>query len=147
MAHILKKNKLKHCVGGNIGKPILNFKNFQNGYVIIEASSFQLSHSQFICPDYALFLNLTNDHLDWHGNKKNYLEAKLKIFQHQKKHQYAILNEKLKKAFLKRNFSSKLVIPNFKNYKKIKHRINNNYLISKINDENMNFLYTLIKLL
>ena len=147
LAHILKKNKFKHCVGGNIGKPILNFKNFQNGYVIIEASSFQLSHSQFICPDYALFLNITNDHLDWHGNKKNYLEAKLKIFQHQKKYQYAILNKKIKKAFLRRNFSSKLIIPDFKNYKKIKHRIKNNYLISKINDENMSFLYALIKLL
>ncbi len=102
LAHILKKNKLKYCLGGNIGTPILEFKNFQNGYVIIEASSFQLQYSQFICPDYALFLNLTNDHLDWHGNRKNYLSAKLKIFQHQKKYQYAILNKKLKKIFLKK---------------------------------------------
>ena len=70
LAHILKKNKVKHHVGGNIGTPILDLKNFKNSHVIIEASSFQLSHSQFICPDYALFLNLTNDHLDWHGNKK-----------------------------------------------------------------------------
>ncbi len=147
LAHILKKNKLRHCLGGNIGTPILECKNFQNGYVIIEASSFQLHHSQFICPDYALFLNLTNDHLDWHGNRQNYLSAKLKIFQHQKKYQYAILNKKIKKNFLKKNFSSKLIIPNFKNYEKIKYRIKNNYLTSEINDENMCFLHSLMKLL
>ena len=34
-----------------------------------------------------------------------------------------------------------------KNYKKIKYRIKNNYLISKINDENMCFIYTLARLL
>ena len=28
LEHILKKNKLKCCVGGNIGKPILDIKNF-----------------------------------------------------------------------------------------------------------------------
>lgn len=147
LEHILKKNKLKCCVGGNIGKPILDLKNFQNSYVIIEASSFQLSHSQFIQPDFALLLNLTNDHLDWHGNRNNYLNSKLKIFKFQRKNQYAIINKKLKKNFLKKNFSSKLVFPNFKNYKKIKPRIDNNYLISKINDENMSFTYSLAKLL
>ena len=147
LAHILKKNNLKNCVGGNIGTPILNLKNFQNKYVIIEASSFQLSHSQFICPDYALLLNLTNDHLDWHGNRNNYLNAKLKIFKHQKKNQYALINSKIKKNFLKKNFSSKLIVPNLKNYKKIKHRIKNNYLTSKINDENMYFTYSLARLL
>ena len=62
LAHILKKNKLRSFLGGNIGTPILDLKNFKNSYVIIEASSFQLAHSQFICPDYALFLNLSNDH-------------------------------------------------------------------------------------
>ena len=147
LAHILKKNKIRYRIGGNIGTPVLEFKNFQNGYVIIEASSFQLSHSQFICPDYALFLNLANDHLDWHGSRKNYLRAKLKIFQHQKKYQYAILNKEIKRAFLEKNFLSKLIIPNFKNYKKIKYRIKNDYLTSEINDENMCFLYTLVKLL
>jgi len=147
LAHILKKNKLKNFVGGNIGTPILSLKNFQNSYVIIEASSFQLSHSQFIRPDYALFLNITNDHLDWHGNRNNYLNAKLKIFKHQKKNQYALINSKIKKYFLKKNFSSKLIVPNLKNYKRIKYRIKNNYLTSKINDENMYFIYSLAKLL
>ena len=104
IAHLLKKNKLKFSLGGNIGTPILDIINIKNKYVIIEASSFQLSHSKFIHPDYAFFLNLTNDHMDWHGGMKNYLNSKLKIFNLQTKSNFAIINNNLKKSFLKREF-------------------------------------------
>ena len=97
LAHLLKKNKFKFSLGGNIGTPILDIKNSKNYYVVIEASSFQLSHSKFICPDYAFFLNLTNDHLDWHGSMKNYLNSKFKIFRHQTSKHFAIINKNLKK--------------------------------------------------
>ena len=147
LAHLLKKSKLKNSIGGNIGIPILDLKIYKNNYIIIEASSFQLSHSQFICPDYAFFLNLTNDHLDWHGNKNNYLNSKLKIFRLQAKSHYAIVNKKFKNNFLRKNYLSKLIIPNDRDYRKIKFKINNEYLTSKINDENMNFIYTFSKLL
>ena len=109
--HLLKKNNFKCLIGGNIGTPILNLRNIKNKFVIIEASSYQLSHSKFITPDFAFFLNLSNDHLDWHGGKVNYLNSKLKIFHRQTKNNYAILNEQLKKIFIKKNFSSKLIIP------------------------------------
>ena len=85
LAHLLQKNKYKCVLGGNIGTPILNLKNFNNSFVIVEASSFQLSHSKFIRPDFALFLNFSNDHLDWHGSRNKYLNSKLKIFRLQKK--------------------------------------------------------------
>ena len=86
-------------VGGNIGTPLLDLKDVNNRYVIVEASSFQLSHSKFICPDYALFLNITNDHLDWHGSMNNYLNSKLKIFSQQTINQNAIINKSIKKYF------------------------------------------------
>ncbi len=145
--HLLKKNNFKCLIGGNIGTPILNLRNIKNKFVIIEASSYQLSHSKFITPDFAFFLNLSNDHLDWHGGKVNYLNSKLKIFHRQTKNNYAILNEQLKKIFIKKNFSSKLIIPEKNKYKKIRHKIKNDYLISKINDENMHFVYTFARLL
>ena len=147
ISHLLKKNKSKVLLGGNIGTPILNLKIKKNSYVIIEASSFQLAHSQFIRPDYAFLLNITNDHLDWHGNMQNYMKSKLKIFMYQKKNQFALINEKLKNIFKKRNFKSKLIIPEKKNYNKIKHKIKNNYLELSINDENMNFVYELSRLI
>ena len=147
IAHLLKKNKFDCLVGGNIGAPILNFKNFKDRYVIIEASSFQLSHSKFIKPDFAFFLNLSNDHLDWHGNMNNYLNSKFKIFNLQNKRHYAFLDKKYKKKFRRKKFISKLILPKINDYKKIKSLIKNRYLESSINDENMNFVYSFSKLL
>jgi|TARA_B100001063_G_scaffold18086_1_gene13919 UDP-N-acetylmuramoylalanine--D-glutamate ligase len=147
ITHLLKKNKFKTLLGGNIGTPILDLKITKNAYVVIEASSFQLSHSKFIRPDYAFLLNITNDHLDWHGNMNNYINSKLKIFIYQKKDQFALINNKLKNIFKKRNFISKLIIPNEKNYKNLKHKIKNHYLKLSINDENMSFAYSFSKLL
>ncbi len=145
--HLLKKAKFRTFLGGNIGTPILDLKNLKKSYVIIETSSFQLSHSQFIKPDFAIFLNLTNDHLEWHGSMKNYLNSKLKIFKLQKTNHYALLNKRLKMHFKKNNFVSKLFTPKIEVYKKIKSRIKNPYLASNINDENMSFVYAFSKIL
>ena len=82
---MLKNNNHKVVLGGNIGTPVLNLNIKKKDFLIIEASSFQLAYSKFVCPDYALLLNITNDHLDWHGNMKNYINSKLKIFKLQKK--------------------------------------------------------------
>jgi UDP-N-acetylmuramoylalanine--D-glutamate ligase len=147
LAHLLQKNNYKTSIGGNIGTPILSLISSKSRYIIIEASSFQLSHSKFICPDYAFFLNFTNDHLDWHVSKSNYLNSKLKIFQLQNKKHFAIINKKFKNIFLKKKFTSKIVIPKDEDYKKIKFKIKNDYLSSEINNENMSFTYTFSKLL
>ena len=145
--HLLKNNKIKCLIGGNIGTPILDLKVTKSSFVIIEASSFQLSHSKFINPDYAFFLNLTNDHLDWHGNMKNYLNSKMKIFEHQNENQFALINKEFIKIFNKKNFLSKKIIPRNHDYKKLKSKIKNNYLNSSINDENMSFVYTFAKIM
>ena len=147
LEHLLKKNKFKTILGGNIGRPILNFNIKRDNFLIIEASSFQLAYSKFIRPDYAFLLNITNDHLDWHGSMKNYVNSKLRIFMNQKKNQYSILNKKFKSIFKNRNFSGKIVIPNLKQYQKIKFKIKNTYLNLSINDENMSNIYAFSKLL
>ena len=86
--HLLKKNKFNVLLGGNIGRPVLNLKIKKNAFLIIEASSFQLSHSKFIHPNFSILLNITNDHLDWHGSMKKYLQSKFKIFRLQKKKRF-----------------------------------------------------------
>ena len=133
-------------LGGNIGTPILDLKVTSNSYVVIEASSFQLEHSKFICPDFAFLLNITNDHIDWHGNIQSYKDSKLKIFKLQKKDQFALINNNFKKTFKKRNFTSKLIVPKENSYRKIKHKIKNHYLKLSINNENMSFAYAFSKL-
>ena len=145
--HLLSKNNYKTLLGGNIGTPILNLKIKKRELLIIEASSFQLSHSKFICPDYALLLNITNDHTDWHGTMKNYINSKFKIFKLQKQNQYSLINKKFKSHFKKQNYSGQLITPEINKYQKFKLKIDNDYLRSSINDENMSYILTLIKLL
>ena len=147
ISHLLKKNKYKTLLGGNIGTPILDLKITKNAYVVIEASSFQLSHSKFICPDYAFLLNITNDHLEWHGSMNNYTSSKFKIFTYQKSNQFAIVSNQFYKKFKREKFASKLIIPKKKEYTRIKHKIKNYYLKSNINNENMSFTYTFSRLL
>ena len=146
LEHVLKKNKYKTLLGGNIGTPILSLNIKRNNFLIIETSSFQLSHSKFISPDYAILLNISNDHIDWHGNMRNYVNSKLKIFSNQTKSQYSILNLNLKK-YLKKRLISKVIIPKIEDFQKLKGKINNPYLTSEINQENMMFVLSLTKLL
>ena len=147
ISHILKERGFKTYLGGNIGTPILNLKIKQNSFLIIEASSFQLAYSKFISPDYALLLNITNDHLDWHGSFRNYLNSKMRIFKNQKKNQFAIINKKMKNEFKKRKLVGKLITPSIKNYIKIKTKIKNPYIKSGINSENISSILELTKLL
>ena len=72
-------------MGGNIGTPVLNLSIKKNSTIVIEASSFHLSYSKFIVPDYALLLNISNDHLDWHGSLRDYIKSKFNLFKLQKK--------------------------------------------------------------
>jgi UDP-N-acetylmuramoylalanine--D-glutamate ligase len=147
IAHLLKKNGYNIKLGGNIGTPVLNLKTKKNIYFIIEASSFQLSHSQFIRPDYAILLNITNDHLDWHGSMEEYTKSKFKIFTLQNSSNFALINRNFIKDYKKSRYLSRLILLKSNSYKKIKVKIKNSYLKSKINSENMNFVYTLSKLL
>jgi UDP-N-acetylmuramoylalanine--D-glutamate ligase len=47
---------------------------------VLELSSFQLETSQTFAPDAAAVLNITQDHLDWHGGLDAYAAAKGRIF-------------------------------------------------------------------
>ena len=145
--HILKKNNINVCLGGNIGSPILKINLKKNSLALIEASSFQLAYSKFIKPNYALILNITNDHLDWHGSINNYIKSKFKIFSLQNKNDFAFLNSrKLLKKFKKEKYESKIKFVDTKKYKKIKNKVKNNYLNLKVNEENMSFAYALSKI-
>ena len=142
--HILKKNRIKNKLVGNIGKPILDEKFKKKEIYIIEASSFQLEYSKFIKPYCAAILNISQDHLDWHGSKKKYLKSKFKIFNNQTKKDIAFLNNlSLKKLYKKNNFLGKLkYIKN--NSIKISDS-QNPYLQLEANKNNLQFAYFISK--
>jgi len=146
--HIFKTNKLDAQLGGNIGKPVLDLKIKKNSIVIIEASSFQLSYTKFIKPNFAAILNIGSDHLDWHNTITNYKNSKFKIFSKQDDDDTALLNnKKFINLFEKKNYLSKLEIVKKNSLNKlIKKKITNNYLISEPNLENLTFAHQISKL-
>jgi UDP-N-acetylmuramoylalanine--D-glutamate ligase len=46
---------------------------------VLELSSFQLESTSSLAPQAAAILNITQDHLDWHGNMEAYAAAKARI--------------------------------------------------------------------
>ena len=143
---MLKKNKKKVNLCGNIGRPILDQKIYINSNVIIELSSFQLFYSKFLKLDISMILNLKKDHIDWHSSFKKYKEAKFRIFRNQKKSSHALLNEKgLIKYYNKNKFIPKLKKTLFSNIKNL--RFESQHLNSKVNKENLSFVFDTIKLL
>ncbi len=72
-------------VGGNIGTPILTclLEERDPEVMVLEVSSFQLEFSGNFKPDIALLLNISPDHIDWHGSISSYVRAKSRIFLNQ----------------------------------------------------------------
>ncbi len=146
--HVLKKNNINVKLGGNIGKPVLDLNLKSKPIVIIEASSFQLAYSKFVRPDYAAILNITNDHLDWHGTNKNYINSKFKIFSNQTEKDMAFVdNIDFLKKYKKAKYRAKLKFIKVEKYNKIKRFIKNNYLNLEVNQQNMSFVQAIAKTL
>ena len=143
--HILTKNKIKNKLAGNIGKPVLDLKFIKKEVYIIEASSFQLEYSQFIKPYCAAILNISPDHLDWHGSLKKYIKSKTNIFNNQTRSDIAFLNDlNLKKIYRRNNFLGKLKF--IKNFPEELKNNKNRYLMLESNIDNVKFAYFITKL-
>jgi len=89
--HLLRKLGFLSQTFGNIGVPILDAVDFK-GIPVVEVSSFQLEYTISFRPKVGVFLNLSPDHLDRHGNMESYFNAKLKMFINQSEEDWAVLN-------------------------------------------------------
>jgi UDP-N-acetylmuramoylalanine--D-glutamate ligase len=91
---ILKAAKLPTAVGGNIGVPVIALveDSREDGWSVLEVSSFQLETTYEFHPEIAVILNITPDHLDRHGTFENYAAAKERIFARQTADDALVLN-------------------------------------------------------
>lgn len=92
ISFILEKAGRKAPACGNIGIPILTQIQKTNDFLVVEMSSYQLFYTTDLAPQVAIWLNLTPDHIEWHGNLVEYTRAKEKLFAKQHSSQFAVLN-------------------------------------------------------
>lgn len=90
---ILKNAGKKVFLAGNVGLPMLSFlpKIDKDTWIILELSSFQLQDLDK-SPHIAVVLFITSEHLDYHFNQKEYIEAKANLIKYQNKDNFAVLN-------------------------------------------------------
>jgi len=94
-AHIFNHSGRKAIACGNIGKPISSLigKISSDTIIVAEVSSFQLDRIDKFRPDVAMILNITPDHISYHGSFDNYMIAKYNIFKNQKENDLLIINQ------------------------------------------------------
>ncbi|MBP5237380.1 MAG: UDP-N-acetylmuramoyl-L-alanine--D-glutamate ligase, partial [Clostridia bacterium] len=82
---ILKRAGVKTILGGNIGINLLTsiYEEDEDTVTVCELSSFQLMK---VChsPDVAVITNISPNHLDWHRDMNEYIDAKKNIFRFMK---------------------------------------------------------------
>ncbi|PTN33076.1 UDP-N-acetylmuramoyl-L-alanine--D-glutamate ligase [Desulfonatronum sp. SC1] len=97
-------------VGGNIGTPLSryvlermlaaeagsssNFKQADN--LVLEVSSFQLLNTSSLRPNVGVLLNVSPNHLDYHQDMEEYLQAKLSLFAQQEPEDTAVFAEEMR---------------------------------------------------
>ncbi len=82
VTHLLVTGGVSARSVGNIGTPaILAARDCRAGEVLVaEVSSFQLALTSTFHPRTAVLLNITPDHIDWHGSVQAYAHDKGKVF-------------------------------------------------------------------
>jgi len=83
------------AVAGNVGRALSDAVESvpEDGFLVVEVSSFQLEDIQTFHPRAAAVLNLAPDHLDRYADFDSYVEAKLRIFGRQDASDTAVVPE------------------------------------------------------
>lgn len=94
LGKILEEAGKKTYVAGNIGVGIMDVIGDckEDDILLVEASSFQLENTKYLKPRTSLLINISPDHLDWHGGFEEYFKAKKKAFINQDENDWSVLN-------------------------------------------------------
>lgn len=93
VAGLLDAAGIRTFVGGNIGRALLPYVHdiTARDAAVVELSSFQLTNMTQ-SPHVAVVTNVAPNHLDWHTDMQEYIDAKRNLIAHQKSDDRAILN-------------------------------------------------------
>ncbi|MEN9735885.1 MAG: hypothetical protein RL129_595, partial [Actinomycetota bacterium] len=78
---IMANSDLRAIACGNVGLPVVEAVTSPENFDVlaIELSSFQIDWSELPTYEAVAILNISDDHIDWHGDFNNYANAKLKL--------------------------------------------------------------------
>jgi len=83
--HMCVADGRKVLAGGNLGEPALDLLGGDEPDVyVLELSSFQLKRTLNLPASVSVLLNISPDHLDWHGSFDDYAACKYRIFREAK---------------------------------------------------------------
>ncbi len=80
VGHLLRASGIHAVVGGNLGEAALDLLEQPADVYVLELSSFQLERLAGHRFEAATILNVTEDHLDRHGDMEAYVAAKQRIY-------------------------------------------------------------------
>ncbi|MBU1248300.1 MAG: UDP-N-acetylmuramoyl-L-alanine--D-glutamate ligase [Proteobacteria bacterium] len=108
ISHILEHAGKKVFTGGNIGTPLCQYllDSEPADVLVLEVSSFQLQNVRLFRPHVGLLLNFSANHLDYHVDMEEYLQAKLNLFAQQDEQDTAILPLWMKQELEERNIGN-----------------------------------------
>lgn len=91
---ILQEAGERAFLAGNIGTPLISFARTsrEKDIYVTEVSSFQLAYVENFQVPVAVFLNISENHLDWHGTFERYFSAKKTLILSQPPGGMAVLN-------------------------------------------------------
>ena len=96
-AAMLRRQGLNVFLGGNIGTPLSEYvlHGRQADVLVLEISSFQLQTCSSFHPRVGVLLNIAENHLDYHADMREYIEAKFRLFRRQGAADLAVLGKGL----------------------------------------------------
>lgn len=89
---MLQAAKCRAVAAGNNDLPLVDALDLGVDVIVVEASSFRLQHAPSFHPRVAAWLNLAEDHLDWHPDMAHYAAAKARIWANQADDDIAVAN-------------------------------------------------------
>ncbi|WP_440651033.1 UDP-N-acetylmuramoyl-L-alanyl-D-glutamate--2,6-diaminopimelate ligase [Candidatus Pelagibacter sp. HIMB1495] len=128
-----------------LGQILQKLKKEKVDNVIMEASSHGLKQNRLDGLNFksGIFTNLSQDHLDYHKNLKNYLKAKLYLFENLIEKKGNIITDKnipqyktIKKISLKKKLKLSAINEKQNNFQILSHRYDNENQLIKIKNKN-----------
>ena len=92
VAAMLVAGGRRAVAAGNIGLPLIDAVAGDAEVLVAEVSSFQLFWTDTFRPAVAVWLNLAQDHLDWHPDMAHYAAAKARVWANQRPGDVAVVN-------------------------------------------------------